>query len=199
MRSDALKRRNALLRAARDVFVERGYDAPLDAVAARADVGIATLYRNFSSRDELAHAVAESTLLEVGERGREALERFDSDPDSAWLQFIDSVIALQIGTLVPALVRESFEELPEPVLAIREQTKTVVTTLIRRVQSAGIVRDDLAPLEIVFALATLTRPQVQFVENPLPNFTRRLVAIYLAGIRPGTATLPEPGVVPVDL
>ncbi|MFD4366892.1 TetR/AcrR family transcriptional regulator [Rhodococcus sp. NPDC058521] len=191
MRADARRRRDTLIHAARDVFVERGHDAPLDAIAARADVGIATLYRNFPSREELAHAVAETTLSEVGALARDALARFDADPTTAWTQYIDSVVELRMGALVPAIIRSSLDELPPHVLDVREETKTSVSELVFRAQHSGLVREDLDPLEIVLALATITRPLVPFAEAPHPNFTRRLVAIYLAGIRPGAADLPD--------
>lgn len=191
MRVDARMRRDALIRAAREVFVERGHDAPLDAIAARADVGIATLYRNFPSREDLAYAVAETTLVEVGDMARDAQRRFDSDPAAVWREYIEKVVEIRIGALLPVIIRESFTELPDRILAIREHTKTAVSTLIESAQQAGLVRKDLEPLEIVFGLATITRPQVRFIEDQPSNFTQRLVAIYLAGIRPGATSLPE--------
>jgi formylglycine-generating enzyme required for sulfatase activity len=51
LRADARRNREQLLVAARDVFVEQGVDAPLDDVARRAGVGIATLYRRFPDRN----------------------------------------------------------------------------------------------------------------------------------------------------
>src|SRR3981081_78917 len=46
-RADARRTREQPLAAARDVFVEQGPGAPLDEIARRAGVGIATLYRAF--------------------------------------------------------------------------------------------------------------------------------------------------------
>ena len=53
--------------AAREVFGERGYDAPLSAVAQRAGVGQGVLYRHFPSRLDLAFAAFESHWLEFEE------------------------------------------------------------------------------------------------------------------------------------
>ena len=50
MRADARRNREQILTAARDIFAEQGPDAPLDAVARRAGVGIGTLYRRFADR-----------------------------------------------------------------------------------------------------------------------------------------------------
>jgi AcrR family transcriptional regulator len=56
-RADAARNFDAILKAARAVFAERGFDAPLDEVAEVAGVGIATVYRNFSTRQVLVENV----------------------------------------------------------------------------------------------------------------------------------------------
>jgi AcrR family transcriptional regulator len=56
LRADAERNRKKLLAAATEAFAEEGEDVALDAVAARAGVGIGTLYRHFPSRDALVVA-----------------------------------------------------------------------------------------------------------------------------------------------
>src|SRR5215469_14635313 len=56
-RADAARNFDALLAAARDVFTEYGADVPMDEIARRADVSIATLYRNFPTREQLLENV----------------------------------------------------------------------------------------------------------------------------------------------
>lgn len=53
LRADARRNREKLLTAAAEVFAAAGEDATLEAVAARAGVGIGTLYRNFPDREAL--------------------------------------------------------------------------------------------------------------------------------------------------
>jgi AcrR family transcriptional regulator len=53
LRADARRKRDAILMAAVPVFLERGIDVALEEVARRADVGIATLYRHFPTREAL--------------------------------------------------------------------------------------------------------------------------------------------------
>jgi AcrR family transcriptional regulator len=57
LRADARRNREHVLAAARDVFVEQGAEAPLDEIARRAGVGIATLYRRFPDRNALIRLV----------------------------------------------------------------------------------------------------------------------------------------------
>ncbi|MDI9915147.1 TetR/AcrR family transcriptional regulator [Rhodococcus sp. IEGM 1379] len=190
MRADALERRNAIVGAARAVFTQRGHDAPLDAVAELANVGIATLYRNFPTREDLVTAVAIATLTDAREAAETALAGMPTDPALAWHRLVDRLVELRLGALIPALVVHSFTELPLEVLAARELTKTQMSAAIGAAQAAGLVRADLLPLEFVIALAKLTRPQIELSDDAMPNLVPRLVAVFVAGLRPDGTDLP---------
>ncbi|MEV0208592.1 TetR/AcrR family transcriptional regulator [Streptomyces sp. NPDC050788] len=64
-RQDAARNYDALIAAARKEFDEHGEDAALKAVARRAGVGIATLYRHFPTRSSLIECVFGDELVEV--------------------------------------------------------------------------------------------------------------------------------------
>lgn len=57
VRADAQRNLDALLEAAKAVFGTSGVDAPVRDIAARAGVGIATVYRHFPQRSDLIAAV----------------------------------------------------------------------------------------------------------------------------------------------
>ena len=63
LRADARRNRDAILQAAREAFETDGVLTPLDAVATRAGVGNATLYRHFPTRDDLLAEVVQVTLV----------------------------------------------------------------------------------------------------------------------------------------
>src|SRR5215212_7993468 len=84
LRADAERNRERILAAARDVFAERGLDAPLEAIARRAGVGQATLYRRFATRQDLLVAAFGPKLAAY----TEATERALQDPDP-WRGFCD--------------------------------------------------------------------------------------------------------------
>lgn len=68
-------RREALLRAALDLFAERTYGAtPVPEIAARAHVGAGTVYRHFESKEALANAVFRRCKQAMHDRLRSALE-----------------------------------------------------------------------------------------------------------------------------
>jgi AcrR family transcriptional regulator len=56
LRADAQRNRDRLLSAATEAFAAEGEDLALESVAARAGVGIGTLYRHFPNRDALVVA-----------------------------------------------------------------------------------------------------------------------------------------------
>src|ERR1700684_1063828 len=65
MRRDAARNGELLLAAARDVFGERGLDASLDDIAARAGVGVGTAYRHFANKYELPRAILGERIDEI--------------------------------------------------------------------------------------------------------------------------------------
>jgi AcrR family transcriptional regulator len=94
-RADAQRNRDLLLAAAREVFGERGADAPLDEIARRAGIGNATLYRHFPDRRELLIAVYADEVTALCARG-EALLTHEPVGEAllAWLrEFIAHVAA----------------------------------------------------------------------------------------------------------
>ena len=64
-RADAEVNRNTLLAAAREIFAERGVDAPLDLIQIRARVGRATMYRHFPDRRGLHFSIVEELLARL--------------------------------------------------------------------------------------------------------------------------------------
>ena len=56
LRADAQRNREKLLAAATEAFAAEGEDVALESVAARAGLGIGTLYRHFPNRDALVVA-----------------------------------------------------------------------------------------------------------------------------------------------
>ncbi len=68
-RSDARRNEQTLLAAAADVFVTSGVDAPVRDIAARAGVGMGTIYRHFPTRADLIIAVYQHQVEACAEAG----------------------------------------------------------------------------------------------------------------------------------
>ncbi|MCZ9341100.1 TetR/AcrR family transcriptional regulator, partial [Streptomyces sp. TRM76130] len=90
-------------RAAREVFGELGYGAPMEDVARRARVGVGTVYRRFPSKDVLVRRIAEEETNRLTDQARTALGQED-EPWSALSRFLRTSVASGAGRLLPPQV-----------------------------------------------------------------------------------------------
>jgi AcrR family transcriptional regulator len=149
-RRDAEENRARILAAAREVFMSAGFDAPLDAIARRADVGRATLYRNFADRYALGTAIVEDDLAALEALAGEHLDR----PD-VLLLLLSTIVERHADTyaLVPGLLRgPSGPDLK----ALVPRVTRLFTVPLRRARGAGLVRDDLTVADVIDVLAMVS-------------------------------------------
>jgi AcrR family transcriptional regulator len=92
VRADAQRNYDRLLTAAREVFRERGTDAPLDEVARRAGVGAGTLYRHFPTRDDLLNTLMQAWVDRLGAAATAAIDA-DGTPRERLLAWLRGCIA----------------------------------------------------------------------------------------------------------
>ncbi|NYE42074.1 AcrR family transcriptional regulator [Streptomyces fulvorobeus] len=100
---DAQRNLEHVLRAAREVFGELGYGAPMEDVARRARVGVGTVYRRFPSKDVLVRRIAEEETSRLTEQARAALGQ-EEEPWSALSRFLRTSVASGAGRLLPPQV-----------------------------------------------------------------------------------------------
>ncbi|GHE91567.1 TetR family transcriptional regulator [Streptomyces fumanus] len=100
---DAQRNLEHVLRAAREVFGELGYGAPMEDVARRARVGVGTVYRRFPSKDVLVRRIAEEETARLTDQARAALGQED-EPWSALSRFLRTSVASGAGRLLPPQV-----------------------------------------------------------------------------------------------
>lgn len=103
LRVDAQRNLEHVLRAAREVFGELGYGAPMEDVARRARVGVGTVYRRFPSKDVLVRRIAEEETSRLTEQARVALGQ-EEDPWQALQRFLRTSVASGAGRLLPPKV-----------------------------------------------------------------------------------------------
>ncbi|MFJ4920791.1 TetR/AcrR family transcriptional regulator [Streptomyces sp. NPDC088725] len=103
LRVDAQRNLEHVLRAAREVFGELGYGAPMEDVARRARVGVGTVYRRFPSKDVLVRRIAEEETSRLTDQARSALGQ-EEEPWSALARFLRTSVASGAGRLLPPQV-----------------------------------------------------------------------------------------------
>ncbi|RLL67568.1 helix-turn-helix domain-containing protein [Streptomyces sp. Z26] len=100
LRVDAQRNLEHVLRAAREVFGELGYGAPMEDVARRARVGVGTVYRRFPSKDVLVRRIAEEETARLTEQAQAALGH-EQQPWAALSRFLRTSVASGAGRLLP--------------------------------------------------------------------------------------------------
>lgn len=125
LRVDAQRNLEHVLRAAREVFGELGYGAPMEDVARRARVGVGTVYRRFPSKDVLVRRIAEEETARLTDQARTALGQ-EEEPWQALSRFLRTSVASGAGRLLPPQVlrvgsasEDGVEEGPEAAEAAR--------------------------------------------------------------------------------
>jgi AcrR family transcriptional regulator len=188
-RADALRNRERIVAAAREIFVEHGPDAPFDEIARRAGIGNATLYRHFADRNALVHDVVLSVLDRTAERAESAATQ-EGDPIAALRSFVHAAADERIGALCPLL--SGTVEVDRPDLdAARARLESAVEGLMERARQAGRLRTDVAVGDLMVALFQLTRPLPGTGCLNMDRFIHRHLQLFLDGLEaPARSRLP---------
>jgi AcrR family transcriptional regulator len=155
VRADALRNREHILRAAADLILERGPTTPMELIARRAGVGIATLYRHFPDRTVLLRQVALDTLRSSAEVARKALAE-EPDAFTALARFMHDAIDLRIGAVMPVLVDRL--EMDDELLEARRVSREAHDALARAAHEEGSLRRDVTAGDIGLLIVRFTPP-----------------------------------------
>ena len=194
LRADAARNRQRLIDAAEEVFAARGLDATLDDIARHAGVNVATAYRHFDSKHELARAFLQATLDRAVAMAEEAAAV--EDPLAGLAQFLGQALDLMATNrgLVDVLTNDYGAEW------FSDQLHDLITGPIRhlvsRGQQAGVVRADVDATDFAVILPMLSSVSDRNVVAGIADPSRRYLSLILAGLRPDGA--PLPGRAPTD-
>jgi AcrR family transcriptional regulator len=188
-RAQAARNDQRILEAARAVFTADP-EAPIAAVAARAGVGIAALYRRYRSKEELLQRLALDGLRGYVAETEAALAD-GGDPWEAFARFLGRSLDSGAGSLTVRLAG-TFTPTEDLQRAGRD-AHAATQRLLDRAKAAGALHPDITVGDI-----SLLLEQLQAVQVADPDRTRQLRHRYLALLldalhRPAT---PLPGPAP---
>ncbi|QHC29950.1 TetR/AcrR family transcriptional regulator [Streptomyces sp. HF10] len=188
-RADALRNRERIVTAAREMFTEHGPDVPLDEIARRAGVGNATLYRNFPDRDALVREVVCSVMDRTAEAAEGALAK-TGDAFAALEHFVHACADERISALCP-MVSTTFDRHHPDLEAARERVESLVAEVMGRAVTAGQLRSDVGVGDLMIAVAQLSRPPAGTGCPQGDRFVHRHLQLLLDGLRaPARSVLP---------
>lgn len=150
LRSDAQDNREKILEAARSLFSDRGLDVPMREVARHAEVGPATLYRRFPTKQALIDEAFADELASC----RRIVEDGCADPDP-WRGFrsvIDRLLMLNARN--QGFVDAFMSANPEAVMFAHHRAAllNLLAGLATRAQRSGRLRHDFAVDDLVLVL-----------------------------------------------
>lgn len=189
LRADARHNRHRILEAARDLFAVRGLDVPMTAIARRADVGVATLYRRFPTRASLITEVFTEQLTTCTAVIDEALE--DADPWRGFCTVIAKVCAMHV--VDRGFTAAFLTEFPDATDFERERLRAErgFAALAQRAKDAGKLRADFDRTDLSLVLMANSGITAASTETALAA-SRRLVALLLRSLRTGHPDPAEP-------
>jgi AcrR family transcriptional regulator len=178
-RADARRNERALLDAAAAVFVTSGVEAPVRDIAARAGVGVGTVYRHFPTRADLVVAVYRHQVEACAEAGATCLAGATT-PYAALARWIDLFVDLLVTKhgLAAALRSDSghFDALHSYFL---DRLVPVCTQLLDAAAGSGEIRSDLEAYELMRGVGNLCIG----ADSDSRYDARRLVELLIAGLR----------------
>jgi AcrR family transcriptional regulator len=144
VRADARRNRERVLDGAREALAEHGLDAQMDDIAARAGVGVGTVYRHFPTKDALFDALVSERWRSLAEAAAPAF-----DADDPWEGLKDYLWRCAYmhrdnrawGQLAAASPLEFGKEEQQELLRVTGE-------LVERAKKAGQVREDLTGQDI---------------------------------------------------
>lgn len=190
LRRDAERNRQRILAAAREVFTERGLDASLDEIARRAGVGVGTVYRRFTDKEELVDALFSERVEEIAAIAERALD--DPDPWRAMVSFLHDwadVMAGDIG-LRQMLMFASYGGGARFCVA-RERFAPLAHALVSRAQAAGVLRADFVATDVPF-IGLMLSTAAEYAQDVRPEIWQRYLTMIIDGIRAREDSTPLP-------
>lgn len=178
-RADARRNKETLLDAAAAVFVTSGVDAPVRDIAAKAGVGLGTIYRHFPTRADLIIAVYRHQVDACAEAGP-ALLASSASPHAAlgqWTNlFVDFLVTKHGLAAVLQSDNTGFDTLHAYFL---DRLVPVCTELLEAATAADEIHSDLQAYELMRGVGNLC-----IGADSDPHYDpRRLVELLIAGLR----------------
>ena len=180
VRADARLNEEAVLEAATEVFKTLGVDAPVREIAAKAGVGMGTLYRRFPKRSDLVAGVFRREVDAcAAEAASLAAKYAPGDAVARWLKRYSSFLTTKKG-LAAALHSgdPAFDALPD---YFRASFEPALKTLLDAAVAVDEVRSGVEPYDLLRAIGNLSVA----VGDDGAAHSQRMLSLLIDGLRCG--------------
>ena len=174
-RRDAVRNYHRILEAARDVLGESGADASMEEIAARAGVGVGTVYRRFANKDALIDELLRLSMCEALTAARQALAAPGGEGLERLLRGLGALFAAH-ARYAHLLLERSAES------AAAVEIRAAVAELTARALAAGTLQPGVTVGDVM-ALIWAMRGLTETTSEVAPESWQRFLDIHLAGLR----------------
>ena len=174
VRRDAVRNHHRILDAAREVLGESGASASMEEIAARAGVGVGTVYRRFASKDALIDELLRLALADILAVIDRALARTDGYGLDELLRGVGQSLADHARYADLLLQRPT-----DP--AASGRVRAAIDELTARARAAGTVHPGVTA-EDIMSLIWAMRGLIQTAGEQAPTPWQRFLDIHLAGL-----------------
>lgn len=180
LRADAARNREKVLAAARATFADEGLEADVPSIAARAGVGVGTLYRHFPTKTALLTALTEEHFQGLAE----IAERAGAGPGNAWdaierLVWASAEYSAGDHGMCEVLARAPQETKDVPAL---RRLQALTAGMVERAKAEGTIRSDAGPSDIPMMMCGFGR--IAAAQQSGADFDwRRYLRLMLDGLR----------------
>ena len=184
LRADALRNKEKLLTVAATAFSEDGVDVPLETIAARAGVGVGTLYRHFPHRNALIEAAYRHEVERLCDAAPELLSSCVPAAEALreWVHAFVHYAGTKKG------MADALRSVVGSDTTLLGHTRSQIVSALRVLLTAGAqdgsLRSDADPEDVMRAMGGVWNV------GPGPDWedqVRRLLALLIDGLRYGAS------------
>ena len=180
LRADAVRNRERLVAAARERFSGGDEAVSLESVARAADVGIATLYRHFPTREVLVEAVYRSELDALAAEAEHLLRTHMAwDALRMWMDRYSRFVVTKRA--MHDALRSALMSRTMPTADTRARIRATIAKFIAAGAVDGTIRGDIEPDDVTVSLAGIVLATSTSMDQ---GQLRRLLDLLTDGLSP---------------
>jgi AcrR family transcriptional regulator len=196
LRADAQRNRQLIIDTARRAFAEHGLGVRLDEIAEQAGLGVGTIYRRFTDKDELIRAVFEQALEKIVKMA-DGLLAHDTDGTALRVFFEQTTELMSTDRGLQQIMTGSSLVSADLSKQGRATIEPRLRKLAANAHAHGQLRADISHLDLPLMQIMLTAA-IEATTPVGPRLWRRYVALVLDALTPSPTDQLLPGQPPTS-
>jgi AcrR family transcriptional regulator len=190
LRSDAVRTRKLLVKAASEAFAEHGSEVSVSQIAERAGIGKGTVFRHFATKEDLLAAIVYENMFRLVATGEQLVQA--EDPAEGLRDFMSAAIELQAKDRAFCQVAHGEARNHPAVRKGQEMLDAVTDELTARARRHGAIRQDITGQDVMLLMSGIYQTVSPVLETQ-PHLWRRYLRLVFDGMQADSAPkLPGP-------